>query len=32
VTFPHTNMPNMEYLSNAAITDETVEMLLQKVG
>lgn len=32
VSFPHTNMPNMEYLSNAAITDETVELLLQKVA
>lgn len=32
ITFPHTNMPNLECLSNAAITDETVELLLQKVG
>lgn len=32
VVFPHTNMPNLECLSNAAITDETVELLLQKVS
>ncbi len=31
VTFPHTNMPNIECLSNAAIEDETVELLLQKI-
>lgn len=32
VTFVHTAMPNMEYLSNKALTDETVELLLQKVA
>jgi len=32
VVFPHTNMPNIECLSNAAITDQTVELLLQKVS
>jgi hypothetical protein len=32
IRFPHTNMPNIECLSNAAITDETVELLLQKVA
>lgn len=32
VTFLNTAMPNIECLSNAAITDETVELLIQKVG
>ena len=32
VVFPHTSTPNIEVLSNAALTDQTVELLLQKVG
>jgi hypothetical protein len=31
VVFPHTSTPNIEVLSNAALTDQTVELLLQKV-
>jgi len=32
IAFEHDNPPNIECVSNAAITDETVELLLQKVG
>ena len=32
VVFPFGNTPNIEVLSNAALTDETVELLLQKVA
>lgn len=32
IVFDDTLMPNIECLSNAAITNETVELLLQKVG
>jgi len=32
VVFEHTSTPNIEVLSNAALTDQTVELLLQKVA
>jgi len=32
IVFEHDNPPDIECVSNAAITDETVELLLQKVG